>query len=306
MLGSSPALRRRGPWGRMSERLMGILLLASAFACIVFLVGIVIVLIIEGVPIFSKIGITKILFGTQWYPTHEPPDFGALPLILGSIWVTVGAMIVAVPLGVGAAIYVSQITSARARDLIKPIIELLAGIPSVVYGFFGMALVSPLVQRVFNLPTGLTAFTGAIVLAIMSLPTVVSISEDALTSIPNSYKEASYALGATKWETIIRVLVPAASSGIFTAIILGISRAIGETMTVLMVAGNSAIIPTSFLQPVRTMTATIAAEMGEAPVGGDHYHALFAIAIVLFVMTLIFNIVADFISEKYKERMGKE
>ncbi|NPV80626.1 MAG: phosphate ABC transporter permease subunit PstC [Firmicutes bacterium] len=290
----------------MSERLMGILLLASAFACIVFLVGIVIVLIIEGVPIFSKIGITKILFGTQWYPTHEPPDFGALPLILGSIWVTVGAMIVAVPLGVGAAIYVSQITSARARDLIKPIIELLAGIPSVVYGFFGMALVSPLVQRVFNLPTGLTAFTGAIVLAIMSLPTVVSISEDALTSIPNSYKEASYALGATKWETIIRVLVPAASSGIFTAIILGISRAIGETMTVLMVAGNSAIIPTSFLQPVRTMTATIAAEMGEAPVGGDHYHALFAIAIVLFVMTLIFNIVADFISEKYKERMGKE
>lgn len=306
MLGSSPALRRRGPWGRMSERLMGILLLASAFACIVFLVGIVIVLIAEGMPTFSKIGVIKFLFGTQWYPTHEPPDFGALPLILGSIWVTIGAMIVAVPLGVGAAIYVSQITSPRARDLIKPIIELLAGIPSVVYGFFGMALVSPLVQRVFNLPTGLTAFTGAIVLAIMSLPTVVSISEDALTSIPNSYKEASYALGATKWETIIRVLVPAASSGIFTAIILGISRAIGETMTVLMVAGNSAIIPTSFLQPVRTMTATIAAEMGEAPVGGDHYHALFAIAIVLFVMTLIFNIVADFISEKYKERMGKE
>ncbi|HHY46563.1 MAG TPA: phosphate ABC transporter permease subunit PstC [Firmicutes bacterium] len=303
--GTAPGGRTRWVSRQVGDRVIHVLLLSFAFTCIVFLVGIVIVLLMEGLPVLQKLGIAPFILGRDWYPTYEPPSFGALPLVLGSLWVTLGAIIVAVPLGIGAAIYTSQIAGERTREMIKPIVELLAGIPSVVYGFFGMAVVSPLVQRIFDLPTGLTALTGAITLAIMSLPTVVSISEDAITAVPNSYKEASYALGATKWETISRVVVPAASSGIFTAVILGISRAIGETMTVLMVAGNSAIIPRSFLQPVRTMTATIAAEMGEAPVGSDHYHALFAIGILLFLMTLIFNILADFLTRRYKERMGK-
>ena len=270
---------------------------------ILFLLGIVIVLFKEGLPIFRKISLVRFLSGRLWYPTYEPPDFGILPLLLGSLWVTFGALIIAVPLGVASAIYISEVAQPRIKELIKPVIELLAGIPSVVYGFFGMVIVAPWVQNFFGLPVGLNAFTASILLGIMAIPTITSISEDAISSVPNSFKEASFALGANRWETTVKVTVPAAAGGISTAIILGMGRAVGETMTVLMVAGGAAVIPRSIFRPVRTMTATIAAEMGETVVGGDHYHALFAIAIVLFMMTLTFNIVADLLTQKFRRRL---
>lgn len=270
---------------------------------IVFLSGIVIVLFIEGLPIFKIVSLKDFLFGKLWYPTYDPPDFGILPLILGSLWVTFGALVIAVPLGLGGAIYISEVAHPKIKEIIKPIIELLAGIPSVVYGFFGIVIVAPFIQKLFDLPVGLNALTASILLGIMAIPTITSISEDAISSVPNSFKEASYALGANKWETITKVTLPAAAGGISTAIILGIGRTIGETMTVLMVAGGAAIIPRSFFDPVRTMTATIAAEMGETAVGSAHFHALFAIGIVLFIMTLSFNIIADILAQKFKEKL---
>ncbi len=270
---------------------------------VLFLLGIVIVLFKEGLPIFNVTSLGKFLLGKFWYPTYEPPDFGILPLLLGSFWITLGALIIAVPLGVAGAIYISEVASPKIKELIKPVIELLSGIPSVVYGFFGMVVVAPLVQRIFGLPVGLNAFTASILLGIMAIPTITSISEDAISAVPKSFKEASFALGANKWETTVKVTVPAAAGGISTAVILGMGRAIGETMTVLMVAGGAAVIPRSFFQPMRTMTATIAAEMGETVVGSAHFHALFAIAIVLFLMTLTFNIVADILTQKFRRRL---
>jgi len=263
-----------------------------------------IVLFKEGTPIFKDVGFFKFLFGTRWYPTHEPPDFGILPLILGSIWVTAGAIIVCVPLGVGSALYLNEIAGFRQRQFLKPIIELLASIPSVVYGFFGMVIVTPFLQKTFNLPTGLTALNASLILGLMATPTVCTIAEDALSYVPRSFREASFAVGANRWQTLTRVVIPAAGSGISTAIILGMSRAIGETMTVLMVAGGAAVIPKTFLGPVRPMTAAIAAEMGEAPMGGDHYHALFAIALVLFLITFVFNIIAEIISRRFRIKLG--
>ena len=276
------------------------------FACVslIFLTGIIIILVKEGSPILKEYGVFHLICGKSWYPTYEPPDFGILPLLLGSLWVTLGALIIAVPLGVGSAIYISEAAHPEVKKFIKPVIELLAGIPSVVYGFFGMIVVAPWVQEFFGLPVGLNAFTASILLGIMAIPTITSISEDAISSVPGNFKEASFALGANRWETTIRVTVPAAISGISTAIILGMGRAIGETMTVLMVAGGAAVIPRSFFQPVRTMTATIAAEMGETVVGSNHYHALFAIAIILFVMTLTFNIIADLLAQRFRRKLG--
>ncbi|MCK4519494.1 MAG: phosphate ABC transporter permease subunit PstC, partial [Candidatus Omnitrophica bacterium] len=231
------------------------------------------------------------------------PDFGILPLLLGSLWVTAGALIIAVPLGVASAVYISEVAHPKIKGFIKPAIELLAGVPSVVYGFFGMVVVAPLVQEFFGLPVGLNALTAAILLGVMAIPTITSISEDAISSVPKSFKEASYALGANRWETTVKVTVPSAAGGISTAIILGMGRAIGETMTVLMVAGGAAVIPRSFFQPVRTMTATIAAEMGETVVGSEHFHALFAIALVLFALTLSLNIGADVLTQKFRKRL---
>jgi len=274
-----------------------------ALLSIFFLLGIVIVLFKEGLPIFKDTSLGKFLFGKFWYPTYEPPDFGILPLLLGSFLVTLGALIIAVPLGVASAIYISEVAPSKMREFIKPVIELLAGIPSVVYGFFGMVIVAPLVAKFFNLPVGLNAFTASIVLGIMAIPTITSISEDAISALPKRFKEASFALGANKWETTLRVTLPAAAGGISTAIILGMGRVIGETMTVLMVAGGAAVIPRSFFQPVRTMTATIAAEMGETVVGSLHFHSLFAIAIVLFVITLSFNILADLLTQRFRRRL---
>lgn len=242
------------------------------------------------------------LSGTDWYPTAEPaPQLGILPLILGSLMVTFGSILVALPIGLAGAVYLSEIAHPSIRAVLKPTIEVLAGIPSVVFGFFGLVVLVPFIQRLFDLNVGETALAGVIMLAIMALPTVISVSEDALSAVPRSYREASLALGATRWQTIVKVVVPAGLSGITAAAMLGVGRAVGETMVVLMVTGNAAQIPTSFLMPVRTLTATIAAELGEAPQGGIHYEALFAIGIVLFVITFCINVVADLVGARYRE-----
>ncbi|MCK4917347.1 MAG: phosphate ABC transporter permease subunit PstC [Candidatus Omnitrophica bacterium] len=288
---------------RQKENLIQGFFCGLSLCSILFLLGIVIVLFKEGLPIFNVISFGKLFFGKFWYPTYEPADFGMLPLILGSLMVTVGALIISVPLGVASAIYISEVAHPKGKEFVKLLIELLAGVPSVVYGFFGMVFLAPLVQNFFGLPVGLNAFTAAILLGVMAIPTITSVSEDAISAVPESFKEASYALGANRWETTVKITLPAAMGGISTGIILGMGRAVGETMTVLMVAGGAAVIPHSFFEPVRTMTATIAAEMGETVVGGEHFHALFAIAIVLFLMTLTFNIIADFLSQRFRRRL---
>lgn len=250
----------------------------------------------------DNVGFFSFLFGENWYPTSEPVHIiGILPMIVGSFLVTFLAILFAIPVGVGIAIYLSEIANPAYREILKPILEILAGIPSVVYGFFGLVVLVPFIQNTFHTPTGESALAGAIVLAIMSLPTITSISEDALKAVPGTLREGSLALGATRWQTIYKVIVPAAISGITAAIILGIGRAIGETMTVLMVTGNAVQIPGSLLDPVRTLTATIAAELGEAPQGGVHYHALFMIGFVLFITTFLFNLIADFVSSKFNK-----
>lgn len=275
-----------------------------AFASLVFLVGIVIVLFKEGLPILKKIRFFDFVFGKFWYPTYDSAEFGILPLILGSVIVSVGAMFICVPLGIGSALYLNEIASQQQKAILKPLVEILASVPSIVYGFFAMAILSPFVQNLLHLPIGLCAFTASLVLGIMATPTVCSIAEDALSYVPRSFREASFAVGATRWQTLIKVVIPAAGSGISTAIILGMSRAIGETMTVLMAAGGAAMIPRSFFEPVRPMTAAIAAEMGEAPVGSDHYSALFAIALILFFITFIFNIIAEIVSRRFRIKLG--
>jgi phosphate transport system permease protein len=275
-----------------------------AFASLAFLIGIIIVLFREGLPIFRRVSVFSFLFGSQWYPTYAPPEFGILPLILASIWVTLGALFICVPLGVGSALYLNELATFRQRSILKPVIEILASIPSIVYGFFGMAILAPYLQNLLHIPVGLCVFSASLILGIMATPTVCSIAEDALSYVPRSFREASFAVGANRWQTLTKVVIPAAGSGISTAIILGMSRAIGETMTVLMVAGGATVIPHSFFEPVRPMTAAIAAEMGEAPVGGDHYHALFAIALILFLITFVFNIIAEIISRRFRIKLG--
>ncbi len=255
----------------------------------------------EGLPIFKKTSVYDFIFGMEWYPTADPPLFGIFPLIVGSVVVTFFATLIAVPLGVLSAVYISEIAPRAIKEILKSSIELLAGLPSVVLGFFGMVVVAPWMQETFDLPTGLNIVNAAVILAIMAVPTISSIAEDALYAVPREFKEASYALGATKLETIIQVVLPAALSGILTAIILGMSRAIGETMVVLMVAGGAAALPESIFDSVRPMPASIAAEMGEAPYRSLHYQALFATGIVLFLMTMIFNLIAEHVSHKFRQ-----
>jgi phosphate transport system permease protein len=252
------------------------------------------------VPV-SKISISEFVLGREWYPTSQPvAQYGVLPIILGTLWVSLGAILLALPIGLITAIYLSEVAGERLRRILKPIIELLAGIPSVVYGFFGLVVIVPLIQQTFNLPVGETALAGSIVLAIMALPTIITISEDALRTTPQALKEASLALGATRLQTLVRVIIPYAKSGITAASILGIGRAVGETMAVLMVTGNASVIPNSMLQPVRTIPATIAAELGEAPFGGAHFKALFALGIILFIITFVFNFIVDLMKAKRK------
>ena len=286
------------------ENIYKYILAILSYSSLLFLIGIVVVLFKNGLPIFKHVNALELFLGKFWYPTYEPPEFGILPLILGSVWITVGALFVAVPLGVGSALYINELAPHWQKNFLKPLIEILAGIPSIIYGLFGMIVISPLVQKIFDIPTGLCGLSASIILGIMAIPTVCSISEDALAAVPKTLREASLAVGATRWQTLTQIIIPAAKSGISTAIILGISRAIGETMTVLMVAGGSAVIPKSFFTPMRTMTATIAAEMGEAVAGSEHFYALFAIGLVLFALTFVFNITTEIISAKYN-RQGR-
>ena len=262
------------------------------FSTIGFVLLIFLFLLREGLPVLGAVRLDN-LFGTAWYPTFG--SFGTVPLILGSVLVTLLAVLIAVPLGVAAAVFVREVAPAWAREVLKPLIEVLAGIPSVVLGFFGMTLVAPAIRTALGAPTGLTALTGGLVLGYMALPTVISVAEDALDAVPRGFRDAGLAMGATRWQVIWRVVVPAARSGIVTAVMLGMGRAIGETMAVMMVTGNAARLPLGLdavLKPVRTMTATIAAEMGEVARGSTHYRALFGIGILLFVLTFLINLAA--------------
>ncbi|MDP2043999.1 MAG: phosphate ABC transporter permease subunit PstC [Candidatus Omnitrophota bacterium] len=274
------------------------LILICGLTSILFVALIFLFLTKEGLAVFKSVSPANFLLGKSWYPISEPPQLGILPLIFGSLLVTLGAAIISIPIGVACAVYIAEIAPLKIKEILKAGIELLAAIPSVVLGFIGMVTLVPWVKSTFNLPTGLTALSGSIILAFMAMPTIVSVAEDALYSVPKSYKEGALALGATHWQTIYRVLLPAASSGIVAAVMLGIGRVIGETMAVMMITGNAAVIPQSILVPVRTLTATIAAEMGEAVVGSEHYFALFAIGIVLFIMSFIINVTADLFLHK--------
>ncbi|MBN1356198.1 phosphate ABC transporter permease subunit PstC [bacterium] len=286
---------------RRAEKLIKSTLFLVSTVSIVIIGLIFLFLFREGVPIFKVESIRSFLFGRYWYPTYDPPEFGILPMIIGSLAVSLLSSLMAVPLGLLSAIYISELASQRVKEITKPVIELLASIPSVVIGFFGMVVMAPFLQSTFDLYTGLNVFNASIMLAVMAVPTISSLSEDALNAVSRELREASYALGANRWETISRVVVPAALSGICTAVILGMSRALGETMVVLMVAGGAAAIPRSIFDSCRPLPASIAAEMAEAPFRSDHYHALFATGIVLFVMTFCFNLLADYISHKYRQ-----
>lgn len=280
----------------MQRAFMGVALfsITALFLIMLFLV-------LEGVPIFKEISLKEFVFGLYWYPTSDPADFGIFPLIVASFLVTFLSGVVSIPLGVMTAIYLAEIAPVRTAEIVKPVVELMASMPSVVIGFFGMVVVAPFIQRTFDIPVGLNLFNASLMLAFMSIPTICSISEDAIFSVPQALKEASFALGATHFETIHRVTLPASLSGICTAVILGMSRAIGETMVVLMVAGGAAMLPGSLFDPVRPMPASIAAEMAEAPFGSEHYHALFATGLVLFIFTFVFNLIADYISSRYRQ-----
>ncbi len=245
----------------------------------------------------------EVLAGSEWFPTTTPaPLFGIWPLLAGTLWVSLFAILFALPFGISIAVYMAEVASGRVRNILKPIIELLNGIPSVVYGFFGLIVIVPLLQQVFGLPVGESGLAGSIVLAIMALPTIVTVAEDAMRNCPRSLREASLALGATKWQTISRVVIPASMSGIASGVVLGIGRAIGETMAVLMVTGNAAVVPTSILEPLRTIPATIAAELGEAPAGGTHYQSLFLLGVILFFITFIINLCVEYISSRSKAK----
>ncbi len=275
-----------------AERLIEVVIYLCGIIAMVAVVLIAIFLAKEGLALFRHVSLLDFLGGRQWYPISEPPRYGILPLILGSCWVTVGAIVLAVPMGVASALFIAEVATGWMRELMKTGIELLAAIPSVVLGFVGMAVVSPVVKAAFHLPTGLTALTGSLILAFMAMPTIVSITEDALTAVPRTYREAALALGATRWQTMSRVLLPAASPGIAAAVMLGVGRVMGETMAGMMLTGNAARIPHSILQPVRTLTATIAAEMGETVRGSEHYAALFAIGLVLLAISFVVNLLA--------------
>jgi phosphate transport system permease protein len=289
----------------LGEKFIEGFIFLNGLLAIVVLLGIIVLLLGEGLPIFSHTPPWEFFFGTKWYPVSEPPTFGIMPFFVATLMVTVVATAIAVPVGIGCAAYLAEVAPARVRETVKPIIELLAGIPSVVMGFIGLMLLSPLVQSMFNLNTGLCGLTAGIMLSLMSLPIIVSVSEDALRAVPDEFREAAYALGATRWETIRHVSIPAALSGIAAAVMLGVGRAIGETMTVLMVAGGALAVPYSPTEPMMPMTAAIASGIGNAVRGGLQYQALFAIGLILFIMTLAVNLIADKVLERQKRKFAR-
>jgi phosphate transport system permease protein len=287
---------------RPGERIIVFLIRLAGYLSIVYVSLICLFLLREGLPALANVPIASLL-GRNWYPIEG--QFALWPLLLGSLTVTIGAALIAVPLGVGTAVYISEVAPAWAKEVLKPLVEILAGLPSVVLGFIGILVLSPFLRRALDLPTGLTAFTGAVLLGWAAIPTIVSVAEDALNAVPRSYRDASLALGATRWQTIWGVTVPAARTGVLTAVMLGIGRVIGETMAVMMVTGNAPVLPAglgALFAPVRTMTATIAAEMGEVANGSTHYQVLFFIGILLFAFSLAINLTAFAISTRRIKR----
>jgi phosphate transport system permease protein len=289
----------------LKEFAINLLIKLAGYSAILFVGMIFLFLALEGIPALQEVPL-KELFADRWYPIED--YFGVLPLLGGSLIITIGATLIAVPFGIGTAVFLAEVAPRWLREILKPVVEILGGLPSVVLGFLGMLVLSPYLRVLLDLPTGLSALTGAVLLGGIAIPTVVSVAEDALDAVPRSYRDASLAMGATEWQTIWRVTLPAARSGVLTAVMLGIGRAIGETMTVMMVTGNAPIIPRGLrdlLSPVRTMTATIAAEMGEVANGSTHYHVLFMIGILLFLISLAVNVTASAVVFRQKRKQDR-
>ncbi len=289
-------------WRRFKEKAIHYFFLVNGLIAVIILLGIFSLLFTQGFPALKKLGLSEFFLSARWDPTSpEQESYGILAMVVSTLMVTVGALIIAVPVGIACAAYIADVANPKVREVVKPIIEILAGIPSVVVGFLGIVVVGPMIAKIFGTTNGLNAINGSILLAIMSLPTIISISEDAIVSVPQEFKSASLALGANKWQTLVRITIPSALSGIIAAVMLGMGRAIGETMTVLMACGNAPALPHSFLDPVRTMTATIAIELGETVQGDIHYRSLFIIGFVLFLMTFLVNLVSDIVLQKYQQ-----
>ncbi len=299
----SPKTARRGRPGfsRAADGVVKRLIAACGWLAIIILGAIFVFLLVNSVRAMREIGLAKMISGTDWFPTSEPARFGFLPSEVGSLWVTGVSLLLAVPIGIAASVYLSEFAKGRFKEIAKSIVEFMAAVPSVVLGLLGVAYVAPVIQQTFHVESGLTALTAGIVVGIMSMPTIISISEDALHSVPSALRQGSLALGNTSWQTTYKVTIPAASSGIFAAVMLGLGRAIGETMVVLMLAGNAGIIPSSPLEAARTMTGTIAQEMGEVVRGGTHFSVLFAMGLVLFAITFAINLAADVVLERQRK-----
>ena len=321
------------------EKLVEIIISSIGLLSVLILLFIGFFLFKEAFYIFYKEGVTRVIFGSQWYPTHDPPSFGMFPLIMGTVAVTLLTSIMAIPLGLGTAVYIAEVANYRVKEFLKPLIEMLASFPSVVLGFFGMVIIAPILSnwlspmlsetlpeilKSTNLPfisttfadfcydkmfiaSGLNITTASLMLTVRAIPVIASIAEDALTTVPRTYREASYSLGADKWNTIWRVVIPASVSGLSVAVILGIGTIIGETMIVLMAAGGAAVVPHWIFDAARPMPAAIAAEMAEAPYRSLHYHALFGVGAILFLITFVLSLISDFISRKYRSvRIGEK
>jgi phosphate transport system permease protein len=286
---------------RISEKIIESCIRLSGLLVIIFVFLIFLFLLKDSLSLFGQYPVGQFLFGRNWLPISEPPKFGIIPLLLGSIYVTVGAIVICVPFGVAAAMFIAEVAPGYLKHILKSLVEILASIPSVVLGFIGIVWLGPFLRNALHLTTGMCGLTGSLLLAFMALPTIISICEDALVGVPRTYKEAAYGLGATQWQTLWRIILPAASSGIIAAVMLGIGRVIGETMVVMMVTGNAPVIPKSILEPLRTLTATIAGEMGETVGGSEHYFALFAVGVVLFIITFAINFVADVCMRRAKK-----
>jgi len=287
---------------KLREKLIEIFFLLNGLVVIFVLFGVFFILLSNSIPAFREIGLAEFFTSRRWDPTSFTQiEYGIQSKIVSTLMVTFGAMLFSVPLGIATAAYLAEVASPGVQQILKPVIEILAGIPSVVIGFIGLVLLNPLIARTFNLANGLNAFNGSILLGIMALPTIISIAEDAISAVPQDYRKASLGLGASRWQTLTRVTLPSSLSGIIAAVMLGMGRAIGETMAVLMATGNAPRMPQSFFSSIQTMTATIAIELGEVPHQTTHYYSLFVIGLVLFIMTFAVNLVADLILHKYQE-----
>ncbi len=302
-LPARPKRARRLQLGNWQELIIETIIRACGWSAIFFVFAIFFFVFREGFPVIGHgLGLFEFFTSPNWNPVGDPEHFGILALILGTLSVSIVAMVLAVPLGLGAAIYISEFSSRRMRETLKIIIELLAAIPSIVWGFIAYMVLNPVIIWATGAPIGVNILNGAIILALMSVPIIVSVGEDALKAVPDSYREAALALGANRWEIVARVLLPAAKNGLLAAVLLGVGRAIGETMAVLMATGHANNIPTSLLDPVQTLTATIAAELGETVQGGVHYRVLFVIGIVLFALAFAVNLTADLVIKGFRGR----